>query len=588
MGNGRSIHRLPSNPVVSDAIPIISTTATNNGFTSRKREGSKNGKAKIHQQDRRVRDKQPQSAIGTSYNTPGREPHHSNAVPPIPPGDLQNMPMPPPASIPFTHTSIRQTAPEHIPPPNNRLPDKIDIAAKPVRTIGRNAGFKPIGKANSSLKKFFPGDDDDMDFTPDELPLEAATNVISSITLESSTNESLQPRGWGDPPPSQISPLASRHEPFHEEQYVQPYQQEETSFIPMDIALDRINTAPLISHPNQDKAISAQRLKPNPPLSEPQKFLLQEHHEPQIFKAETHETHSGARPAAHKDLYKILTQVGEGTFGKVYKAQNTVTGAYVALKRIRMEAERDGFPVTAMREIKLLQSLRHSNVVRLYEMMVSNGTLSQLIESRVIAYATLTGSVYMVFEYMDHDLTGVLSQTQFSFLDEHLKSLCHQMLSGLAYLHHKGVIHRDIKGSNILINNRGELKLADFGLARFYQKRRRADYTNRVITLWYRPPELLFGATVYGPEVDMWSAGQVFSHITLVFTKYRHRCIMLELFTKKPIFQGADEIHQLDVIFKLLGTPTVENWPDVVNLPWYELVKPHQTIPCKFREAFQK
>lgn len=123
----------------------------------------------------------------------------------------------------------------------------------------------------------------------------------------------------------------------------------------------------------------------------------------------------------------------------------------------------------------------------------------------------LSGSVYMVFEYMDHDLTGVLSQNQFTFSDAHLKSLCHQMLAGLAYLHHKGVIHRDIKGSNILINNRGELKLADFGLARFYQKRRRTDYTNRVITLWYRPPELLFGATVYGPEVDMWSAGYFFS-----------------------------------------------------------------------------
>lgn len=115
----------------------------------------------------------------------------------------------------------------------------------------------------------------------------------------------------------------------------------------------------------------------------------------------------------------------------------------------------------------------------------------------------------MVFEYMDHDLTGVLSQTQFQFADAHLKSLCQQMLAGLAYLHHKGVIHRDIKGSNILLNNRGELKLGDFGLARFYQKRRRSDYTNRVITLWYRPPELLFGATVYGPEVDMWSAGYV-------------------------------------------------------------------------------
>lgn len=260
------------------------------------------------------------------------------------------------------------------------------------------------------------------------------------------------------------------------------------------------------------------------------------------------------RSGKSDQLYSIMNQVGEGTFGKVYKAQSTVSGVYVALKRIRMETERDGFPVTAMREIKLLQSLSHENIVRLYEMMVSNG------------------NVYMVFQYMDHDLTGVLSQTQFSFTNAHLKSLCAQMLKGLAYLHHKGVIHRDIKGSNILVNSRGELKLADFGLARFYQKRRRADYTNRVITLWYRPPELLFGATEYGAEVDMWSAG----------------CIMLELYTKKPVFQGNDEIHQLDVIFKVMGTLTPQCWPGVANLPWYELVKPKEVIPNHFRTLFQK
>ncbi len=120
------------------------------------------------------------------------------------------------------------------------------------------------------------------------------------------------------------------------------------------------------------------------------------------------------------------------------------------------------------------------------------------------------GFVYMVFEYMDHDLTGILGQSQFIFDNSHLKSLCEQMLAGLAYLHHKGVIHRDIKASNILVNNKGELKLADLNLARFYQKRRRSDYTNRVITLWYRPPELLLGTTIYGPEVDMWSAGYSF------------------------------------------------------------------------------
>lgn len=121
----------------------------------------------------------------------------------------------------------------------------------------------------------------------------------------------------------------------------------------------------------------------------------------------------------------------------------------------------------------------------------------------------------MVFEYVHHDLVGILGQTQISLAPEHLKSLSEQMLAGLAYLHSKAIIHRDLKASNILITAHGELKLADFGLARFYHKRRQADYTNRVITLWYRPPELLLGATVYGPEVDLWSAGCVLSFTQL-------------------------------------------------------------------------
>ncbi|KAG9127633.1 kinase subunit of RNA polymerase II carboxy-terminal domain kinase I [Ceratobasidium sp. 392] len=261
------------------------------------------------------------------------------------------------------------------------------------------------------------------------------------------------------------------------------------------------------------------------------------------------------KPPTTVSDYQIICQVGEGTFGKVYKARSmSHTDTFVALKRIRMEGEKDGFPVTAMREIKLLQSLRHENVVNLHEMMVSKG------------------NVFMVFEYMDHDLTGVLSQTQFSFTPAHLKSLCAQMLSGLAYLHQKGVIHRDMKGSNILLNNYGELKLADFGLARFYSKRRRSDYTNRVITLWYRPPELLLGATVYGPEVDMWSAG----------------CIMLELFTTKPAFQGNDEIHQLDAISRVMGTPDVASWPGLIDMPWFELVKPPEPVKSHFRSSFNK
>ena len=216
---------------------------------------------------------------------------------------------------------------------------------------------------------------------------------------------------------------------------------------------------------------------------------------------------SAKRRAGPGELYERLACVGEGTYGKVYKARNLDTGQFVALKRIRMEGEKDGFPVTAMREIKLLQSLKHPNVLRLIEMMVSKGEQTSLI----LACKSLSnsGSVYMVLEYMDHDLTGLLAHPEITMSAANIKSLNYQMLSGLAYLHDRGILHRDMKGSNILLSGKGELKLADFGLARTYSKRKRDDYTNRVITLWYRSPELLLGETVYGPEVDMWSAGYV-------------------------------------------------------------------------------
>ncbi|KAK7061750.1 Pkinase-domain-containing protein [Favolaschia claudopus] len=414
--------------------------------------------------------------------------------------------MPPPTIIPVVPASR--------PPPELPRP----TLAKPMTAtrIIKNAGFKPIGQSSSSVKKFFPGDEEDMDISSD-------MSVIADAEPEHSAK-----------------PLNNHSVVHAEPEKVIPPEAPAD-----DLPLPRLPSSPLAASRSSSVVMEEE---PSESFVEPPP--------PAPIQTSKRRDQSEAPTPVHSrsELYAIVSQVGEGTFGKVYKAQNTVTKRHVALKRIRMESEKEGFPVTAMREIKLLQSLRHENVVRLYEMMVSNG------------------SVYMVFEYLEHDLTGILSQTQFNFTDAHLKSLSHQMLAGLAYLHHKGVIHRDIKGSNILINNRGELKLADFGLARFYQKRRRTDYTNRVITLWYRPPELLFGATVYGAEVDMWSAG----------------CIMLELFTKKPVFQGNDEIHQLDTIYKVIGTPTPERWPDVVSLPWYELVKPRDQVANHFREMFRK
>lgn len=255
-------------------------------------------------------------------------------------------------------------------------------------------------------------------------------------------------------------------------------------------------------------------------------------------------------PASH---YERIAMVGEGTYGKVYKAKNVFTGELVALKRLRMEGERDGFPITAVREMKLLQSLRHPHIVAFHETMVENN------------------NCYMVFEYIDHDLTGILKHKTFRLPPGQIKHLARQFFDGLFYLHHRGVLHRDLKASNILVSSSGVLKIADFGLARPYSKSKKGlDYTNRIITLWYRPPEVLLGATAYGPAVDIWSAG----------------CVFIEFFTQKAIFQGRTDIDQLDAVYNILGTPNKDEWPGLVELPWYSLLRKPKTLPSRFRQEY--
>jgi len=262
------------------------------------------------------------------------------------------------------------------------------------------------------------------------------------------------------------------------------------------------------------------------------------------------------------EIFEKLEQIGEGTYGKVYMAKNKETNEIVALKEVRMDNEKEGFPITAIREIKILKELSHDNIVQLKEIVTSEATKENQGKS----------SIYMVFEYMDHDLTGLM----LSDLQEwkptlpQIKCYMKQLLEGLYYCHSNNVLHRDIKGSNLLINNKGQLKLADFGLARPYTEQQ-ANYTNRVITLWYRPPELLLGAVQYGPAIDMWSVG----------------CILAELLAKKAIFPGKNEIDQLELIFKLCGTPTEEVWPAVVSLPWYHMFKPQKIYKRCLRETFK-
>lgn len=246
--------------------------------------------------------------------------------------------------------------------------------------------------------------------------------------------------------------------------------------------------------------------------------------------------------------------VGSGTYGKVFKARNVYTKGLVALKRIRMEGERDGFPVTAIREIKLLQSLRHTNIVTLQEVMVEKN------------------DCFMVFEYLSHDLTGLLNHPSFNLDPAQRKHLGRQLFEGLDYLHTRGVLHRDIKAANILVGSDGILKLADFGLARFYAKRHQLDYTNRVITIWYRSPELLLGETQYTAAVDVWSAA----------------CVMVEIFTRRAIFAGdGTELSQLEKIYNILGTPNRQDWPGLVDMAWFELLRPTAKRKSVFAEKYQ-
>ncbi|XP_041087277.1 cyclin-dependent kinase 12-like [Polyodon spathula] len=262
------------------------------------------------------------------------------------------------------------------------------------------------------------------------------------------------------------------------------------------------------------------------------------------------------------DKFGIIGIIGEGTYGQVYKAKDKDTGELVALKKVRLDNEKEGFPITAIREIKILRQLNHRSVVNMKEIVTDKQDALDFKKDR--------GAFYLVFEYMDHDLMGLLESGLVQFSEEHIKSFMRQLLEGLEYCHKKSFLHRDIKCSNILLNNSGQIKLADFGLARLYNSEESRPYTNKVITLWYRPPELLLGEERYTPAIDVWSCG----------------CILGELFTKKPVFQANQELAQLELISRLCGSPCPAAWPDVIKLPYFNTMKPKKQYRRRLIEEF--
>ncbi|XP_015175052.1 PREDICTED: cyclin-dependent-like kinase 5 isoform X2 [Polistes dominula] len=234
--------------------------------------------------------------------------------------------------------------------------------------------------------------------------------------------------------------------------------------------------------------------------------------------------------------YEKLEKIGEGTYGTVFKAKNRETHEIVALKRVRLDDDDEGVPSSALREICLLKELKHKNIVRLYDVLHSDKKLT------------------LVFEHCDQDLKKYFDSLNGEIDLDVVKSFFYQLLRGLAFCHSRNVLHRDLKPQNLLINKNGELKLADFGLARAFGIPVKC-YSAEVVTLWYRPPDVLFGAKLYTTSIDMWSAG----------------CIFAELANAgRPLFPGSDIDDQLKRIFKMLGTPTEETWPELTMLIDYK------------------
>ena len=270
--------------------------------------------------------------------------------------------------------------------------------------------------------------------------------------------------------------------------------------------------------------------------------------------------------------YEMLQKLGEGTFGEVHKARQRSTSRIFALKKILMHNEKDGFPITALREIKLLKMLSHDNVLKLEEMAVE----------RPRAEGRKRAILYMVTPYMDHDLSGLLDNPDVKFSVAQIKCYMLQLFKGLRYLHDNHILHRDMKAANLLINNRGRLQIADFGLARHYDEpvpqrgkgngEARRDYTSLVVTRWYRPPELLLQLRRYTPAIDMWGAG----------------CVFGEMFKRKPILAGQSDLHQAQIIFELVGSPNEQSMPGWHELPGAEPIRAFTPSKGTLKERFRE
>ncbi|KAF9527396.1 hypothetical protein CPB83DRAFT_856083 [Crepidotus variabilis] len=392
--------------------------------------------------------------------------------------------------------------------------------------------------------------------SPVSLGLDGSTRVSTSRAMEMGENMIEQPK------PGENVGFVSKHPPTHHAPHRFPAQPPPHSQAPL-----------------QDASRSSGSAGPSkpPPGADPLPVVVSKLRQPpKVDRTRKEEMLAYGKTfngCGQQGDYETMTKLGEGTFGEVHKAIHKQNGHIVALKRILMHNEKEGMPVTALREIKILKALKHSCIVEILDMFVVKSTEEHPL------------SVYMVFPYMDHDLAGLLENERVKLQPSHIKLYMKQLLEGTEYMHRNHILHRDMKAANLLISNNGSLKIADFGLARSFDfsvalcgpaglggnggdgapsngdakssssqnpsTKQSKKYTNCVVTRWYRPPELLLGARHYGGEVDIWGIG----------------CVLGEMFTRKPILPGTSDFDQLEKIFSLCGSPNQHNWPDFDLLP---------------------
>lgn len=244
---------------------------------------------------------------------------------------------------------------------------------------------------------------------------------------------------------------------------------------------------------------------------------------------------------------RLESNIGEGTYGKVHKAFHVRSGEIVAIKKAKETvADRDvgGIGFTALREVKVMQAIQHPNVMTCLDVFVEGQ------------------AVHLVMPYMDTDLKRIIEDSSMDLTEVHCKCLAQQVLQGLGALHERFFVHRDVTPNNVLLSFRtGLAKLSDFGFTRSLSSKR--PMTTMCTTLWYRAPELLFGAKFYGTAVDLWSCG----------------CVISELVLRHPLFPGRGEFDMLQKVIECRGTPNEEVWKDVSSLPNFLEFTPHPQAP---------